>query len=74
MSRKPLSPVGALHPALFCVGMYIVALFFSVFICSSIFYAINQPDEKLIHKEETALRSTTTVANASSAVIASAIK
>lgn len=41
MSKKALSPIGGLQPFLFCIGMYFVALFFSIFICSSIFYAIN---------------------------------
>ncbi|HEY8387484.1 MAG TPA: hypothetical protein VIK74_02715 [Parasegetibacter sp.] len=41
MNQKSLTPVGALHPILFCAGIYLVALFFSIFICSSIFYVIN---------------------------------
>lgn len=41
MTRKTLSPIGGLQPFLFCIGMYFVALFFSIFICSSVFYAIN---------------------------------
>jgi hypothetical protein len=39
--RKTISPIGGLQPLLFCIGMYFVALFFSIFVCSSIFYAIN---------------------------------
>jgi len=41
MKRTSLSPIGGLQPFLFLIGMYFVALFFSIFICSSIFYAIN---------------------------------
>jgi hypothetical protein len=41
MKRNSLSPIGGLQPFLFCIGMYFVALFFSIFVCSSIFYAIN---------------------------------
>lgn len=41
MKKKSISPVGALHPVLFFAGMYIVALFFSIFICSSVFYSCN---------------------------------
>jgi hypothetical protein len=41
MKRNSLSPIGGLQPFLFCIGMYLVALFFSIFVCSSIFYAIN---------------------------------
>lgn len=35
--------IGALHPILFFVGVYVVALFFSIFICSTVFYSINGP-------------------------------
>ena len=41
MTRKTLSPIGGLQPFLFCIGMYFVALFFSIFVCSSIFYVVN---------------------------------
>ncbi len=41
MKRKSTSSVGALHPILFFAGVYIVALFFSIFICSSVFYSCN---------------------------------
>jgi hypothetical protein len=36
---KSKSSVGALHPVLFFAVMYIVVLFFSIFICSSLFYS-----------------------------------
>ncbi len=32
---------GSLQPFLFCVGMYCVVLIFSVFICSSVYRAVN---------------------------------
>jgi len=41
MKKKSTSPLGALHPVLFFTGVYIVALFFSIFICSSVFYSCN---------------------------------
>ena len=42
MKRKStFSAIGGYQPFLFCVGMYFVALFFSIFICSAIFYAVN---------------------------------
>jgi len=42
MKRKnTLSAIGGYQPFLFCIGMYFVALFFSIFICSAIFYAVN---------------------------------
>jgi hypothetical protein len=39
--KSTLAAIGGYQPFLFCVGMYFVALFFSIFICSAIFYAIN---------------------------------
>jgi len=40
MNRKTtLAAIGGYQPFLFCVGMYFVALFFSIFICSAVFYA-----------------------------------
>ena len=42
MKRKStLSAIGGYQPFLFAIGMYFVALFFSIFICSAIFYAVN---------------------------------
>ena len=41
MKRNTLSPIGGIQSFLFCIGMYFVALFFSIFICSAIFYAVN---------------------------------
>ena len=46
MKRKStFSAIGGYQPFLFCIGMYIVALFFSIFICSAIFYAVNPKGE-----------------------------
>jgi hypothetical protein len=39
MKNKSLTSIGALHPVLFFAVMYIVVLFFSIFICSSLFYS-----------------------------------
>ena len=42
MKRKTtFTAIGGYQPFLFCIGMYVVALFFSIFICSAIFYAVN---------------------------------
>jgi len=42
MKRKTtFAAIGGYQPFLFCIGMYFVALFFSIFICSAIFYAVN---------------------------------
>jgi hypothetical protein len=40
-ARTTLSAIGGWHSFLFCVGMYFVALIFSIFVCSSIFYVVN---------------------------------
>lgn len=39
--------MGALHPILFFAGVYMVALFFSIFICSSLFYSCNSSTNAL---------------------------
>jgi hypothetical protein len=41
MKTKTFSAIGGWNSFLFCIGMYVVALFFSIFVCSSVFYAIN---------------------------------
>jgi hypothetical protein len=33
--------LGGLQSIFFCAGIYAVALFFSIFICSAVFYAFN---------------------------------
>ena len=45
MKRSTFNAIGGWQPFLFCAGMYIVALFFSIFVCSSIFYAFNARSE-----------------------------
>jgi len=54
MIRKTSTPVGALHPILFFAGVYVVALFFSIFICSTIFYSCNTSANASIAKEKKA--------------------
>lgn len=67
MKTKQLSPVGSLHPVLFFAVVYIVALLFAVFICSSLFYSCNataasradkqdSPSRTMAIKNEVALR------------------
>ena len=41
MKAKTLTPLGSMHPVLFFAGVYVVALVFSIFICSSLFYSCN---------------------------------
>jgi hypothetical protein len=51
MKRKTtLSAIGGYQPFLFCAGMYFVALFFSIFICSAIFHAAN-PKKSMAEKK-----------------------
>jgi len=39
MKTKSFTTMGALHPILFFAVVYVVALLFSIFICSSLFYS-----------------------------------
>ena len=60
MNRKTtFSAIGGYQPFLFCIGMYFVALFFSIFICSAIFYAANP--KKTIAKAQTPVHRLTTL-------------
>ncbi len=43
LMKSSKASIGALHPILFFVGVYVVALFFSIFICSTVFYSLNGP-------------------------------
>lgn len=58
MKRKTtFSAIGGYQPFLFCIGMYFVALFFSIFICSAIFYAVN-PKGSLVKNEKSSVEKT----------------
>ena len=57
MKRTTFNAIGGWQLLLFCVGMYVVALFFSIFVCSSIFYAFNARSAAKT-AEKTALIST----------------
>lgn len=52
MKAKSITPMGALHPALFFAGVYIVALLFSIFICSTIFYSCHSTASDISKKEQ----------------------
>lgn len=41
MKTKSFTSVGSLHPILFFAVVYTVALLFSIFICSALFYSCN---------------------------------
>ena len=45
MSRRKTSSVGAFHPVLFFVVIYGISLFLAFFVCSSVYYSINDSDE-----------------------------
>ena len=47
MKTKTFTSMGSLHPILFFAVVYVVALLFSVFICSSLFYSCNASPAKI---------------------------
>jgi hypothetical protein len=63
MKSKTFTPMGSLHPILFFAGVYVVALLFSIFICSSLFYSCNSSSVK-VSNQETGLEKQTTTATA----------
>lgn len=50
MKNKSVTSMGALHPILFFAVMYIVVLFFSIFICSALFYSCKSSPGKIAKK------------------------
>jgi hypothetical protein len=50
MKARSVTSIGALHPILFFAVMYVVVLFFSIFICSSLFYSCKAGGVKLAKK------------------------
>jgi hypothetical protein len=53
--KPKTAPLGSLHPVLFFAGVYVVALVFSIFICSTLFYSCNSSpviDNPLSEKAE----------------------
>jgi hypothetical protein len=70
--KSTLAAIGGYQPFLFCIGMYFVALFFSIFICSAIFYAINP--KKSIVKTNTEDTRRTAMLNSSNQVMLSVAK
>lgn len=51
-SNSKFAAIGGYQQVLFCAGMYLLSLFFSIFICSAIFYAVN-PKKNFTAKKET---------------------
>lgn len=59
MKRKTtFLAIGGYQPFLFCIGMYCVALAFSIFICSAIFHVLN-PKTAIVRKSEAPAQKTT---------------
>lgn len=50
MKAKTFSAIGGWQSFMFCIGMYVVALFFSIFVCSAVFYAINGGSSSSVSK------------------------
>ena len=66
MKKRSVSPLGALHPILFFAGVYVVVLFFSIFICSALFYSCNTSTESNYSKEQ---QKTTTPVTESGSIV-----
>ena len=69
MRARTITPMGALHPALFFAGVYIVALLFSIYICSAIFYSCNTTATDLTKKEEKSTQPAPAAANTTVAAL-----
>jgi hypothetical protein len=54
MKTRTQKPLGALHPILFFSGIYFIALLFSIFICSAIFYSCQSHSTVLTGKTKQA--------------------
>lgn len=73
MNRKStFTAIGGYQPFLFCIGMYFVALFFSIFICSAIFYAVNP--KKPIAKNDNGSTEKTAMVSSAKPVLLSVAK
>lgn len=73
MKRKTtFLAIGGYQPFLFCAGMYFVALFFSIFICSAIFHVVN-PKSAIVRKNDAPVEKTA-VGNAGKQVLLTVTK
>ncbi len=68
MKTRTLTPMGSLHPVIFFVVVYVVALLLSIFICSSLFYTFSgsstrgtgqQPVEDMLPEGNTVVAAST---------------
>jgi hypothetical protein len=57
MKSRNVNQLGGMQSLFFCAGIYLVALFFSIFVCSSIFYAFNSKATNVKAIETQALAS-----------------
>ena len=69
MKTKSITTMGALHPILFFAVMYIVVLFFSIFICSALFYSCKASPVKLAKKTTVPAPKSTVPVQVSTAVV-----
>ncbi len=69
MKTKTFTPMGALHPILFFAGVYIVALLFSIFICSSLFYSCNMNSAKMVKEQKIPVEKEITSASSNTAIV-----
>lgn len=63
--KTKTSSMGSLHPVIFFAVVYVVALLLSIFICSSLFYAINgssQASRQPVPDEQTIVSGQSVVA------------
>ncbi|MFZ9386577.1 MAG: hypothetical protein ACO25B_01730 [Chitinophagaceae bacterium] len=65
MKSRSFTPMGSLHPILFFAGIYVVALLFSIFICSALFYSCNSSSSASIGDGSPAKTMTGTIPVAS---------
>lgn len=47
MKAKTFTPMGSMHPVIFFAVVYLIALLFSIFICSTLFYSCNASPAKV---------------------------
>jgi hypothetical protein len=69
MKTKTVTSIGALHPILFFAVMYVVVLFFSIFICSSLFYSCKSSPIKMAKKTTAPAPKPTLPVQVSTAVV-----
>ncbi len=69
MKTKTVTSIGALHPILFFAVMYIVVLFFSIFICSALFYSCKSSPTKMAKKTTAPMQKQAIPVTVSTAVV-----